>query len=136
MKVFLLCVFASAAVAAWVGLKEREPRSDARTLRAEYERLNERLQAVSEKTPASPIHEYWGRTKNTLEAFYGVRLIPTTGAKIEKNYAHKVWVGKIEGPILPVLLAVRKAQRQAPVYLERLTVRNGRAELRVHIWGA
>ena len=135
MKLLSLCAVVSCLLGAWVGLKERPPVFDASALRAERDDLTMRLQRTLERPPSAPVYAHWKRAKKVIESFEGVRLLGEVAAKLDGKYPHRAWVGKIGGPTMPVLLAARKAQKFAPVYFDNLSVRNGRAELRVHVWG-
>ena len=136
MKVLIFCALLSAGLAAHTWAKEREPLVSMQALRAQHNDLAAELRRVQSHAPARSVSYHWSKVKRYAKSFYGLNLTPVPKAKNDGRRAHKVWTGKLKGPVLPVLAVAQKMQTLAPVHLEQLIVRDGRAELRLQVWGS
>lgn len=136
MKVFVLCLLVSVCVVGRAALLDNKSMPDTQVLNEQYRNLSEHLRQTLKHEPAKPIEHHWARTKLFVEAYDAVKFIAVPKAKVNESRPHKVWVGDMVGPVLPVLLIAMRVQDIAPVYLERIAVKQGHAKVRLQVWGS
>ena len=134
MRLLILCVAISAAVIAWSAFKQRPPMPDMAALQQQHLAMEVKLDKIKRQSTAPPVHQYWEKIQQYLSLFNDIQFQHVSPEKPLK-YPHHAWAGTLTGPLLSVLRAVQKIQRLAPVYAERLVIRNQRAELLLHVWG-
>lgn len=134
MKTLIICVLLACVLPAVSILRPHPPLPDISVLQQRIGDLSDDIRELSGMRVMPPVHLHWERVRQYVSLFGDVQWLAVSRKQLP-GYPHVAWVARLTGPVLPVLTAAYGMQSLAPVYLKKMTIRDGHAELSLHIFG-
>lgn len=136
----ILAVLATIILSAYISIKAEANRRlpiDAETVQAKVDEVRSQIDSIQDVKDLPPLSESWEEVAAT-SALMRLKLeIIDKGQSQEETYAGPLtaWSGTISGPTLVVLAAVKKLQKDVPVYLYGYSNKEGLLKINISVVG-